>query len=756
MTPEQQLQSALSHHRAGRLKEAEEIYRQVLVAQPENSDALYLLGTIASQLGRAEESIELIQQAIRIKPANADYHNNLGVILTSARQTEAAIDAYRKAIALKPNYPEALYNLGIALVELNRTEEAVDAFRRSNSHKPNAAGTLNALSLALRKLGKFEEAVDFSRQVLKLHPENREFQYNLCMVLIETGRKTEALEVCRKTIDLDPRDAGAISNAGNILRDLGRLEEAISSYRQAIALMPQYAEAHSNLANVLADSKRFDEAIASYRQAIQLKPDYAEAHSNLASALKNKGRFDEAIAEFRQAIRLKPDLAETHASLGNALKEIGKLDPAIDEFRAALRLKPDYPVAHSDLILALLYHSASDTTIIRDELRAWNRQHAEPLQKLIQPHSNDRDPCRRLRIGYVSPDFRDHVVGRNLLPLFQGHDHSQVEIFCYANVVFPDALTEKFRASSDVWRSIVGLSDSKAADLIRHDRIDILVDLALHTGGNRLLIFARKPAPVQATFAGYPGSTGLKAIDYRITDPYLDPLEITENCCSETPIRLPNSFWCYDPPAGGPAVSALPSQTSGFITFGCLNNFCKVSAPAVRLWTQVLKAVDRSRLIILCPEGSHRPPFLDLFEREGINTNRIELIAPRSPRDYLELYHHIDVGLDTIPYNGHTTSLDSYWMGVPVVTLVGQTIVGRAGLSQLTNLGLPELIARTPEEYLQIAAGLANALPRLVEMRRTLRPRMETSPLMDAKLFAHNIEAAYRQMWQTWCAESTP
>jgi predicted O-linked N-acetylglucosamine transferase (SPINDLY family) len=403
------------------------------------------------------------------------------------------------------------------------------------------------------------------------------------------------------------------------------------------------------------------------------------------------------------------------------------------------------------LLFALQYHPDYDAQKLREETRLWSQKHAEPLKKFFRPHANDRDPERRLRIGYVSPDFRDHVVAHSLLPLLRRHDHEQVEVFCYANVTYPDRHTEEFRRCADVWRSIVQMSDSRAADLIRQDRIDILVDLALHTGDNRFAVFAQKPAPVQVAFAGYPGSTGLETIDYRLTDPYLDPPGLNDQFYSETSIRLPDSFWCYDPLTTEPAVNPLPAQAKGRVTFGCLNNFCKVSEPVLRLWSRVLNAVERSQLLILCAEGSHRQPLLEMLQGEGITADRVELVAGRPRLQYLELYHRIDVGLDTFPYNGHTTSLDSYWMGVPVVTLVGQTVVGRAGLSQLTNLGLPELIAEAPEQYVQIAADLARDLPRLAELRRTLRGRMEASPLMDAPRFARNIEAAYRQMWRNWC-----
>jgi predicted O-linked N-acetylglucosamine transferase (SPINDLY family) len=270
---------------------------------------------------------------------------------------------------------------------------------------------------------------------------------------------------------------------------------------------------------------------------------------------------------------------------------------------------------------------------------------------------------------------------------------------------------------------------------------------------NRLLVFARKPAPVQVTFAGYPGTTGLSAIDYRLTDPYLDPPGLNDRHYSEESIRLCDTFWCYDPLASEPAVNPLPALGKGHITFGCLNNFCKINASVLKLWAQVLKAIDHSQIMIRTAEGTHRQRTLGLLEQEGITPDRVTFVASQPRPQYLELYHRIDIGLDTFPYNGHTTSLDSFWMGVPVITLVGQTVVGRAGLSQLTNLGLPELIGQTPEQYVGLAAELAGDWPRLAELRATLRARMQKSPLMDAPRFARNVEAAYRAMWRRWCEQ---
>ncbi len=316
-----------------------------------------------------------------------------------------------------------------------------------------------------------------------------------------------------------------------------------------------------------------------------------------------------------------------------------------------------------------------------------------------------------------------------------------------------DELTNRFQRYADAWRDTAGLADVQFAQRIREDRIDILVDLSLHMAHNRLLVFARKPAPVQVTFAGYPGTTGLATIDYRLTDPYLDPPNLYDHCYSEQSVRLPDSFWCYDPLDSEPAVNALPAAEQGYITFGCLNNFCKVNAVVLGIWAQVLKTVDRSRLIILAGEGTHRQHTLDLLAAEGVVRDRVTFVVNQPQQQYLRYYHGIDIGLDTVPYNGHTTSLDSLWMGVPVVTLVGPTVVGRAGLSQLTNLGLPELIASSPEQFVRITAELAKDLSRLSALRATLRDRMRASPLMNAPRFARNIETAYREMWRRWCVK---
>jgi predicted O-linked N-acetylglucosamine transferase (SPINDLY family) len=516
------------------------------------------------------------------------------------------------------------------------------------------------------------------------------------------------------------------------------------AFQQAVRLNPDSAHAYFGLGNALGEKGFHREAIVAFEQALQWNPNFAEAHFNLGVELSKCDLLDRACAAYQQTLRLKPSHTLANVNLANVLISQGQIDEAIRQLKKARQ---------SGYLFCMNYQANSDALVIREEHRLWEEEYALPLLPAKLKHGNDPDPDRRMRIGYVSPDFRKHVVGHYIRPILRHHNHTQFDITLYSNLKRGDELTEELRQHADKWCDIAGMTDDEVVAQIRCDGIDILVDLALHTDGNRLLVFARKPAPVQVTYAGYPGTTGLRAIDYRLTDPYLDPPGENDQWYAEKSYRLPHSFWCIDQVAEEPAVGQLPVLEKKYLTFGSLNNFCKVNDDGLKLWARVLCAKPESRLLLLSKEGSHRQKTLDSLAGYGIIASRIEFL-PRLPRrDYLAYYNQIDIGLDTLPYNGHTTSLDAFWMGVPVVTLVGGTVVGRAGLSQLMNLGLPELTASTPDDFVRIAADLANDLPRLVSLRGGLRERMRRSPMMDCEGFTRDIETAYRDMWQTWCAQ---
>jgi len=599
--------------------------------------------------------------------------------------------------------------------------------------------------------GRLRQAQLLYQQILAQRPNHAEALHGLGVIAAQVGQFAVAAKLLRRVTQLKPDWPEAHYNLGKALHDNGSLDDAIAAFRQAVALKPDYTEALGSLGNALQDRGQLDQAITAYRQALADNPASAETHSNLANALQAKGLLEEAIAEYRQALALKPDYADAHNNLGGILRSKGQVDAAIAEFRQAVALQPDYAKAHSNLLFTLHYRAGEDAAAIADEHRRWNQQHGEPLKQYIKPHTNDRNPHRRLRIGYVSPDFHDHVVGRFALPLLANHDRRSFEVFAYAQVPAPDNLTERFRQHSDVWRSLLGLTDAQAAELIRQDQIDILVDLSGHTADNRLLVFARKPAPVQVTYLGYPNTTGLTTMDYRLTDAYADPPGQTERYYSEQLIRLSPCAWCFAPTQSPPLTARPP----GPLTFGCFNNFPKVTEPMLKLWCRILLTLPESRLLLKSAglgSADVRQRVQQLLGELGIGPHRLELRGPEP--DYaahLAVYEQMDMTLDPFPYHGTTTTCEALWMGVPVVSLAGQSHVARVGVSLLNNAGLPELVAESAEQYLQIAVHLARDLPRLQQLRSTLRQRLQASPLLDAPRFARNVEAAYRQMWRKWC-----
>lgn len=602
--------------------------------------------------------------------------------------------------------------------------------------------------------GRLQIAEQMYRQILKAAPKQPDAVHLLGVLALQSGRFAEAVEQIQLAIAYNPKAAPFHNNLGTALQRQGKLAEAVLSHQRALSLQPDFVDAHFNLATVLMNQGRLVEAIPGYQRAVSLKPDYVDAHNNLGNVFRELGKLDEAIQCYQQALRYKPNFAQAWNNMGNALKDQGELDAAIAAFRRALESKPDYVTAHSNLVYALSFSPNYSASAIYDEHVRWNQQHAISLSKDVPPHSNDRNPQRRLRVGYVSPDFCNHSVGRFLTPLLANHDHQNFEIFCYSSVSRPDDTTRRFQSQADTWRNVGGLNDEELANLIRQDQIDILVDLTMHMAQNRLLVFARRPAPVQVTYLAYCGTTGLTAMDYRLTDPYLDPPDSSDQYYSEESIRLPESYWCY-PVVDAPEVKPVPALQTGYVTFGCLNNFAKVTTPTLEAWIRLLEEVPNSKLVLHGKEGRHRVRVQDYFRAQQIAEERLKFIEFLPVNKYLEVYEQIDIALDPFPYGGGTTTCDALWMGVPVVTLSGQTAVGRGGRSILLNAGLPELVADSTEDYVHIALELAGDLPRLSGIRSMLRERIRNSPLMDAPRFTRGLEAACRDMWQRWCLTGT-
>ena len=528
----------------------------------------------------------------------------------------------------------------------------------------------------------------------------------------------------------------------------GQLKDAEAGYREILSNDPAQAEVLYNLGTVLRALGRPDEAVAAYEQALSQRPRFPAAINNLGEVFESMGRLDDAEDLYRHALLLTPDSANLWNNLGGVLKDLGRVDEGIACLQRAHELEPDNARLHSNLVFTLHFSPRQDASALLAAARDWARLHANRLGPTNLFHAHDRSPHRRLRIGYVSGHFRNHCQALYLTPLLSSHDRIGHEIFAYSDTRNSDGITERLRASVDVWRKTADMDDDRLAELIRSDGIDVLVDLTLHMAGHRLGVFARKPAPVQITWLGYPGTTGIGAIDYRFTDTHLDPPGTRDDLYAERSVRLPDSFWCYDPLTDQPAVNALPAGRSGPITFGCLNNFCKVNDAVLELWSRVARAVPDSRFLLLAPPGTARAR---AKAKLGVTADRIEFVAYQPRDEYLRHYQRIDIGLDTFPYQGHTTSLDAWWMGVPVVSLAGNTAVARASLSLSANLGLSDLVAMSPADYVREAVALAGDRERLADLRAGLRHRLTQSPLMDHGRFARNVEQAYRILWLAWC-----
>jgi protein O-GlcNAc transferase len=805
--------TAVEHHLAGRLAEAETLYLQLLSDNPTSAKTQHMLGMAEFQLGRASQGLERVESAIALDPNVARYHGHRGFILASMGQLDSAVDAYRTAIVIAPDTADLRNNLGTALLNRGDTAGALDSFREALRLDPSLTAAANNLGSLLTNSGKHSEAIKTLRAALHTSPTAGELRQTLSTALNnfaavnETAGDPATAEVLlREALALQPAFAKAWFNLGKALSGLHRFDDAISAYRNAIAHDPEMADAYNNLGILLKAAGQIDAAVEQYRNALQRNPSQSSAQNNLGNALRSTGRFSEAetayrkaiaidpavaaywsnlgsvldaqeksiegLEAFAQAVALRPDFSEAHNNIGNAKKNLGDLDGALAAYQRAIEVEPDNQGAHSNRLYTMYFHPGYSAQRIAEEHRAWNAQHAAALAPaaiacgtaapaVIDGRSKPAAASRgtlpaatvphrkrsRLRIGYVAPFFRDHCQSFFTMPLLSHHDRSQFEIFIYSDVAVPDAITAKLRCYTDTWRNTMSLNDASLAERIRADEIDILVDLCLHMSDNRLLAFARKPAPVQVTWLGYPGTTGLQSIDYRLTDSFLDP-EDREDAggYSERSYRLPDTFWCYDPLTTQPAVNELPLLRNGFVTFGCLNNFCKVNEPTLDLWAGVLLAVANSRLLLLAPPAA-RQRIAEALQSRGVSSDRIQFVGRMGRQQYLATYHQTDIGLDTIPYNGHTTTLDAFWMGVPVITLVGTAPAGRAGWSQLNNLQLTELAAVSPAEFTRIATELSAGTQRLQSFRLTLRDRLAASPLMDGARFAKGVETAYRAMW---------
>ena len=571
------------------------------------------------------------------------------------------------------------------------------------------------------------------------------------------GRIDKAVGCYQRALGLSAGDAHMHNELGTLYQLQGDVGKAQQCYQRAAELDPDLGAAQYNLGNIFAFQGKVEQALACFRQAAAIDPNNADALTNIGNLLKDQWKLKEAEEYLGQAVSINPDHAEKVYNLGVVRNDQGRREEAVNCYRRALKLDPGNASMHSTLLSSMNYEPAVSCREQFTAASQWWEQHGASLSKRVS-YGNEPDPDRRLRIGYVSPDLRMHSVSYFFLPLIASHNREEVEVFCYADVMRPDETTEKIRGLSDHWCSAVRMSHKALVARIQADRIDILVDLAGHTLYNRLLVFARKPSPIQMTWLGYPNITGLPVIDYRLTDEIADPEGVSDAFYSETLVRMDQGFLCYFPPEDSPEVGGLPFNKNGFITFGSFNKLDKINEDVVATWSKILEQVPDSRLLLknkAFTDEFTKNRYFGLFAKHGIDSKRLRMIAYiPSRREHFELYNEIDIGLDTFPYNGTTTTCEALWMGVPVVGLLGDRHASRTGASILTTLEMTELIADTPGEYVELAVSLAKYPDRVAEYRQALRNRMTTSRLCDPKGFARGMEKFFREVWRKWCEAS--
>jgi len=611
-----------------------------------------------------------------------------------------------------------------------------------------------AAALAEHEGGRFAAAEAGYRAVIAREPGHPQANNNLAILLRRAQRWEEAALCLRTAVAAWPEDAGVRSNLACTLGDAGRLGEALAAMRVALALRPEAPGSWFNAGNLLKSAQDPEGARAAYRRAIRLNPDMGEALSNLGDCLREDGALGQAVDSYLAAIRARPDLPEPFVNLGEALKDQGRIKEAIGILQKGLEHHPDMAMMRSNLLLALHYSPWIPPQVIASAHAHWNERHAQRLFDGTKRFTNNRDPDRRLRIGYVSADFCHHACARFIEPLLREHDRTSVEVICYSTARRRDDMTLRMEGLAAGWRSLAEIDDAAAAALVERDRVDLLVDLAGHTAGGRPLLFARRPAPVQVTWLGYPDTTGMPAMDCRLTDAIADPPDETDGWHAERLCRLPCGFLAFQPPAEAGPVAELPAFANGFVTFGSFNSLAKVTPEVVRVWSDLLTRVPSARLLLKCrsfDDITVRKALLHDFARRGVRPERIELLAPAlSIADHLRAYDRMDVGLDPFPYNGTTTTCEALWMGVPVVTLAGRHHVARVGASLLSQCGLEELIRQNEAGYVEAAAALAGDLARLSALRSGMRERLEASSLLDHRGFVRSVERAYRALWRDW------
>jgi len=732
----------------GLLNDAAASYRRALQIDPEYADAYFCLGNTLTELGQLDDAISNYHRALQIKPDFAEAYLKLADVLSDLGQLNDAVSSYRRTLELKPEYADAYYCLGNTLTELGQLDEAISNYRRALQIEPDFAAAHNRLGVALEAFGQFDEARASYRRTLELRPDLADAHNNLGRLFLQLGQFDAAVTSFRAATGLKPDFAEAHDNLGNALQSLGLHDEARASFKRAVQLKHNLAVAHNDLGVALLERGQSNSALAKFRRALDLKPDFARAHGNLGLALLRREQFADAASSFRRALQLNPGSAEAHFNLGNALRNLGQNEDALASYRRALELKPDFVAAQSTLLFTLNYISSRPESSL-DEARKYGRMVDKKVTSRFTSWLCTAKPeC--LRVGIVSGDLYKHPVAYFLEALLAHNDPACIELIAYSASSRVDDFTARISRNLAALKPIHGLSDEAAARLIHSDGVHILIDLSGHTANNRLPVFAWKPAPVQVSWLGYFATTGVKEMDYLLADEVGVP-EAQREHFTESVWYLPDTRLCFTAPGIDLPVAPLPALARGFITFGCFQNMAKLGDDVLEAWGKILAALPNARLRLQTyqlDKTSQVEQLVQRLQRHGIDPARVALHGSARRDAYLAAHAEVDMILDTFPYPGGTTTCEALWMGVPTLTLAGDSLLARQGASLLSAAGLEEWVATSKAEYTAKAIRFAVDKSGLALLRAGLRQKVLASPLFDAPSFARHFEDAMRGMWQ--------
>lgn len=739
-----------------RMDEAIEDYESALALRPAYSEGYKRFAYVLQVRHRYGEAIAVYEKAIAHGLMDARMYYNRGLALQASGRSDEAIASYDKAVILNPRDYSSLFNRGNLFKNLNRFEVAIRSYDDAIALNPDFYEAHVNKGVALHELRRFAEALRSFDQALLLKPEKPDIWNNRGVTLRELGRFEEAIACFDDAIAMAGDYAQALNNRGNALKDLRRFDEALASFDKAITVKPDYAEAYNNKGNLLKETMHFKEALASYDEAILLKPDYAEAYSNRANVYRSLRRFDEALASYDKAILLQPRHPEALNNRANTLKDLRRFDEALASYEKAIEAEPRFFYAHSNLLFTLNYLEKVSVDARVQEARRFGENATRETKGRLQSWKSAA-PAGKLRIGFVSGDFRAHPVGYFLESVLSSLDQSRFDLMAYSSNDASDEVTLRLKEKFVSYKSLVGKFDAESARLIHADGVQILIDLSGHTAFNRLLVFAFKPAPVQVSWLGYFATTGVAEMDYILGDPWVTPVG-EEHHFTEKIKRLPETYFCFTPPAREIDIDDLPALKNGYVTFGCFNNFSKINEAVICLWAQVLLAVEGSRLLLKAgqlDDARMVRETISHFATLGVAPERLMFEGQTSRLDYFKAYNKVDIALDPFPYPGGTTSVEGLWMGVPVITRKGHCFVSHNGEAIARNSGQSDWIAMDEHDYVRKAVLFSSDLPALATLRKGLRRQVLAAPLFDAARFARHFEQAMFELWAEYQASAS-